>query len=171
MTIDEIVEKLKSKYLIELQPTKPDPSIKVESKDIAHVIKMLKEELNFETIANLGGIDFPQNNQLCVFYHLFSYTHKFTVCLKVFLPRDMPSVPTVSHLYKGANWLERETYDMYGIIFTDHPDLCRILCPDDWEGFPLRKDYQTPDYYNGMPVPLYFDNAGTPSAPLGEKEA
>ncbi|MYF99827.1 NADH-quinone oxidoreductase subunit C, partial [Candidatus Poribacteria bacterium] len=62
-------------------------------------------------------------------------------------------IPTVSHIWKTADWHERETYDLYGILFEGHTDLRRILLPDDWEGFPLRKDYQEPDFYRGMRVP------------------
>ena len=78
--------------------------------------------------------------------------------MKAYLPREgTPSIATISDIYKAANWHERETYDMFGIQFTGHPDHRRILCPEDWVGHPLRKDYVAPDYYNGMPVPLYFE--------------
>ena len=62
-------------------------------------------------------------------------------------------IPSVANLWRTANWHEREAYDLLGIKFTDHPELKRILLPEDWEGHPLKKDYETPDFYNGMPVP------------------
>ena len=83
------------------------------------------------------------------------------VALKVYLPREeAPKVRSVTDLYKSGNWMEREAYDLFGIHFEGHPDHRRILMPPDWVGAPLRKDYVTPDYYNGMPVPLFFDEPG-----------
>ncbi|MCB0416267.1 MAG: NADH-quinone oxidoreductase subunit C [Bdellovibrionales bacterium] len=161
VTVQDVFEKLKAKFpahIVELSDTKPDPYIKVEAGGIREVIQALRDEFEFQTVANLGGIDYIEEKQFAVFYHLFSYTHKVVVPLKVFLPReDGVSLPSVASVYKAANWLERETYDMYGIHFEGHPDMRRILCPEDWEGYPLRKDYKTPDYYRGIPVPLYFE--------------
>ena len=77
--------------------------------------------------------------------------------LKVRLPRgdenNLPKVDSVCSVWKAANFQERECYDMMGVEFNNHPDLRRILCPEDWEGYPLRKDYEEPDYYRGVPVP------------------
>lgn len=162
MTFDEAFEKLKAQFPhanLEKQDTKPDPSVKVAAEHIVEVLRYLKDQLQFETLANLGGLDYPKLPALCVFYHPFSYTHKLSICLKVYLPRQTGQrIPTVCGIYKAANWLERETYDMFGTEFSDHPDLRRILCPEDWVGYPLLKDYSSPDYYQGMPVPLYFED-------------
>ncbi len=73
--------------------------------------------------------------------------------LRVSVPLDDPHVPSVSRVWRTAEWHEREAFDMYGVVFDDHPDLRRILLPEDWVGYPLRKDYATPEYYNGMRVP------------------
>lgn len=169
MTFDEIHDKLKAKFpsaILEKTDTKPDPSLKIEPAQIHDVLLYMRDSLGFETLGNLGGVDYPKIPALCVTYHPVSYTHRMVVCLKVYLPRPQgnevgASVRSVCDIYKAANWFERETYDMYGIRFEGHPDLRRILMPPDWEGFPLRKDFVTPDYYNGMPVPLYFENAET----------
>jgi NADH-quinone oxidoreductase subunit C len=75
------------------------------------------------------------------------------IVLKVDVPADHPRCRSVEAVWKTANWHEREAFDLYGIVFEGHPDLRRILLPDDWEGYPLRKDYQVPEYYNGMKVP------------------
>jgi NADH-quinone oxidoreductase subunit C len=72
--------------------------------------------------------------------------------LKVQLDRETPVVPSLVPLYKAADWHEREAYDMYGIVYTDHPDLRRILLPEDWPGYPMRKDYEFPDEYQGIPL-------------------
>jgi len=72
--------------------------------------------------------------------------------LKVQLDRENPSVISLVSLWKAADWHERETYDMYGIVYQDHPDLRRILLPEDWPGYPMRKDYEFPDEYQGIPL-------------------
>lgn len=164
MTLDDVLSKLQGQFSGAIQgkdETKPDASIKVDGAKIHAVAKYLRDELNFESLSCISGVDFPALPAYALVYHFFSYTHKFMLTIKVLLPRqDGVSVPSLTDLYKGANWLERETYDMIGITFTGHPDHRRILCPEDWEGYPLRKDYKTPDYYNGMPVPLFFEEEG-----------
>lgn len=97
---------------------------------------------------------------LRVVYHLSSLRREgelwrtFHRCaLRVDAPLDDPRVPTVSRVWRSADWHEREGFDLMGIVFEGHDDLRRILLPDDWEGHPLRKDYKVPDYYNGMKVP------------------
>ncbi len=160
MTFDEVFEKLKTKFpdaILAKEETKPDPAVKIEPSKIKEILAFMRDELKFETLGCISGVDYPKIPALCVVYHPTSYTHKTIVALKAYLPRtEEPSIPTVTDLFKGANWLERETYDMFGIRFTGHPDHRRILCPEDWVGYPLRKDFKSPDYYNGMPVPLYF---------------
>ncbi len=162
MNFDDIQKHILAKFpkaILERQETKPDPSLKIAPDQIHSVVKYLRDELNFETLGNLSGVDYPSLPALCAVYHPVSYTHKLVVCLKVYLPREeAPRIASICDLYKAANWMERETYDMYGIHFDGHPDHRRILMPNDWVGYPLRRDYVTPDYYNGMPVPLYFDD-------------
>ena len=92
--------------------------------------------------------------KLGVVYNLHSMKHKHRITLRVELPdRNNAHVPTVAPLFGTADWHEREAYDMMGIVFDGHPDLRRILCPDDWEGWPLRKDYVVQEYYRGLKVP------------------
>jgi len=119
----------------------------------------MKNQLQFETLACITGLDYPKIPAYCVAYHPTSYTHSMIVTLKAYLPReDGISLQSISDIYNAAIWLERETWDLLGIKFENHPDLRRILLPEDWTGFPLRKDYVTPDYYNGIPVPLTFND-------------
>jgi NADH-quinone oxidoreductase subunit C len=98
----------------------------------------------------------PEAASLEVLYHLYSIPHHHSLVLKVSLPREqpegMPTLPSVTPIWRGANWLEREVYEMYGINFEGHPDLRKLLLPADWEGYPLRKDYQAQTYYRGIKV-------------------
>ncbi|MDB9314886.1 NAD(P)H-quinone oxidoreductase subunit J [Spirulina sp. CS-785/01] len=98
-----------------------------------------------------GGYDLGPGKELVSFYHLIKVADDVTepeeVRIKVFLPRDNPKVPSLYWIWKGSDWQERETYDMYGIEFEGHPNLKRLLMPEDWRGWPLRKDYISPDFY------------------------
>jgi NAD(P)H-quinone oxidoreductase subunit J len=98
------------------------------------------------------GYDSGAGSDLVSTYHLAKLTDNpetkpEEVKVKVFLPRNDPKVPSVYWIWKSADWQERETYDMYGIIYEGHPNLKRILMPEDWVGYPMRKDYITPDFY------------------------
>lgn len=98
-----------------------------------------------------GAYDSGPGNELVSFYHLIKVSDNADrpdeVRVKVFLPRENPSVPSVYWIWKTADWQERESYDMYGIVYEGHPNLKRILMPEDWVGWPLRKDYISPDFY------------------------
>ena len=85
-------------------------------------------------------------------YHLYSYPLRHEAVLKVSVPRDRPRLPSAADLWHNANWLEREQYDLLGVVFDGHPDLRRLLLPDDWVGHPMRKDYQEAAEYRGMPT-------------------
>ena len=110
-------------------------------------------DLQFDSLMNLSGVDEPKAGLLSVYYHLESTKLKHKITLKVSTDRNKPEVTTVTEVWKGADWHEREAYDMFGIIFLNHPDLRRILMPYDWDaGYPLRKDYENPEFYLGMKV-------------------
>ncbi len=98
-----------------------------------------------------GAYDLGLGKELVSFYHLLKVADNITepqeVRIKVYLQRDNPTVPSVYWIWRGADWQERECYDMYGIIYEGHPNLKRILMPEDWIGWPLRKDYVSPDFY------------------------
>ena len=111
-------------------------------------------KLKFNYMACLTGVDYPAEEKLgiiCNFESLALFNHKLAV--KVKCARDGGSIPSVACVWHTANWHEREAYDMFGMTFTGHPELRRILCPDDWEGYPLRKDYKVQDQYHGIKVP------------------
>ena len=94
----------------------------------------------------------PQTNTMEVIYNLYSIPYNLHLMLKVVLPREQLEIDSVASVWRTADWLEREVFDMYGIHFTNHPDLRRILMPADWEGYPLRKDYQNPQYYRDIKI-------------------
>jgi NADH-quinone oxidoreductase subunit C len=133
-----------------------DPWIEVDAEILPEVAKFLKntpeQNLSFDSLHLLGADHIAEKEQIVATYHLYSFQEDDWVILKVFVPEDEPVIPSLTDIYPGANWHEREAYDLMGIRFTDHPDLRRILLPNDWEGHPLRKDYTFPLYYRGLPV-------------------
>jgi len=124
--------------------------IKVEP-DLLLPISQALYEQGFNYLQCQGAYDLGAGKELVSFYHLVKLTDDGTpieeIRVKVFLPRDNPKVPSVYWIWKAADWQERESYDMYGIIYEGHPNLKRILMPEDWVGWPLRKDYISPDFY------------------------
>ncbi|AKG23146.1 NAD(P)H-quinone oxidoreductase subunit J [Calothrix sp. 336/3] len=105
----------------------------------------------FNCLQCQSGIDLGPGQELVSMYHLIKIGDNVTqaeeVRVKVFLPRENPSVPSVYWIWRTADWQERETFDLYGIVYEGHPNLKRILMPEDWVGYPLRKDYISPDFY------------------------
>lgn len=101
----------------------------------------------------LTGIDLGVEEPLQVRYNLHSMQYRHKVEIWITTARANPRIPSVETVWRMADWFERETYDMYGIEFEGHHDLRRILCPEDWEGWPLRKDYETQETYHGIVVP------------------
>lgn len=112
--------------------------------------------LEYNFLSDVTGIDYlPQEPRFGVVYHLYSMLHNRSLRLKVLLSAENPIVPSVIPVYAAANWFEREIYDLLGIMFTDHPDLRRLLMPEDWDGHPLRKDY--PLGYETVQFSFNFD--------------
>ena len=156
-TATEIREKLEGRFPGKVKKAVLEainPFLVVETSAIAEIGTWLRDEpeLVFDMLHCLSGVDYPEEEKLEVVYHLYSLEHRHWIILKVELPRDAPRVPTVENVWKTANWHERETYDLYGIVFEGHSDLRRILLPDDWEGHPLRKDWEWPESWHGIPV-------------------
>lgn len=110
------------------------------------IVKYLKEE-GFNYLMNLCGTDYKDSIE--VIYHLYALEAKTKLTLKVKLGREKPEVASITPLHPGADWQEREAFDLLGVSFTGHPNLTKILLPYDWEGYPLRKDYsRKPDQYD-----------------------
>jgi NADH-quinone oxidoreductase subunit C len=120
-----------------------DLSVYVRPNAIVEVARFLRDDsdLRYNFLENLCAVDYlGRDPRFEVVYHLLSHPNRHRLALKVGLPESKPNVPTLTGLWTTANWQERETFDMFGIIFDGHPSLERILMPDDWEGYPQRKD-------------------------------
>ncbi len=119
----------------------------VKPSDIVSVARYLRDTkgLIYNYLSDISSVDYyPDYNRpgrFGVCYHLYSMLYNRRLSLKVFLQEDEPVVPTLTALWEAANWLEREIYDLMGIAFEGHPDLRRVLLPEDWDGHPLRRDY------------------------------
>jgi NADH-quinone oxidoreductase subunit C len=147
-----------------------DPWIEVLPRSLADVCRFLRDEprLRFDVCNCVTAVDYSHADPkqaskaewepcLEVVYHLTSLKHRYRLVLKVKTPRwkedrlgCLPEVPSISGIWRTAHWHEREVFDLSGVQFTGHPDLRRILCPEDWEGHPLRKDYEMPMEYHGI---------------------
>jgi NADH-quinone oxidoreductase subunit C len=133
-------------------------SVTVAPTHIFDVCKNLKEstEFHFHVLHVISGTDFPATGEIEVAYILSSYSKNLELILKTRLPRgdknNLPKLNSVVKVWTAANFQERECYDMIGVDFVGHPDLRRILCSDGWDGHPLRKDYVTPEKFQGMVI-------------------
>ena len=135
---------------IELVDRAHTQAVFVSPEDSFGLLRVLKteKELQFDCLMNQTAVH--MEDQFLVYWHLYSYTYLHEICVETAVPLDSPVVDSVVSLWNSANWLERETFDLFGINFKDHPDLRRIMLPEDWIGHPLRKDYVRPDEYHDM---------------------
>ncbi len=173
MTASEITAILEQQFGPRIKAKKLDtldPYMVVEAADLFEVCRFLRDDprLRFEFLNCISGVDYFEPDpkkapkagfdpHLEVVYHFSSFTHRHRFVIKVLLPRwkdnkpgELPEVPSLTSLWQGANWHEREVYDLSGIWFTGHPELRRILLSEDWVGHPLRKDYEFPLEYHGI---------------------
>ncbi|GAA4692890.1 NADH-quinone oxidoreductase subunit C [Phytohabitans rumicis] len=135
-------------------------TLHIKPERIAEVCQVMRDDeaLRFELCSSVSGADYlgTDDRRLHVIYQLTSMTYRRRVRLEVAVSTDNPRVPSVTSVYPTADWQERETYDFFGVVFEGHPNLTRILMPDDWEGFPQRKDYPlggVPVEYKGAEIP------------------
>jgi NADH-quinone oxidoreductase subunit C len=173
MTSAEITAVLEQQFGDRIKGKKADaidPFVVVEPANLLEICRFLRDDsrLRFELLNCISGVDYLEPDAKKapkagfephgeVVYHLQSFTHRHRFVLKVILPRwkgektgELPEVPSVTSLWKTADWHEREVYDLSGVWFTGHPDLRRILLSEDWVGYPLRKDYEFPLEYHGI---------------------
>jgi NADH-quinone oxidoreductase subunit C len=145
------VENLKAKnaaWVEEVIDAFGEVSIVVPREAVVDVCKTLRDEHQFDLLADLCGADRgpEEDPRFVVNYHLFSTKHYGRLRVKVRVSEDDAKIHTVSHLWRTADWHERETYDLFGVVFENHPDLRRILLPSDFDGHALRKDYPLRGY-------------------------
>ncbi len=133
--------------------------VKVSKENFPEIILYLRDEngLFFDYLSCITGLDNPENETFEVIYRLYSIPYDKHLDIKIELDKTeknelSQAIPSITKLYRSANWMEREVYDMYGIPFEGHPDLRRILMPADWIGYPLRKDYKTSEKYHGITI-------------------
>ena len=134
-------------------------TLHVKREKLVEVCMVLRDKLRFEMCLGVNGVHYPDQSgrELHAVYPLLSITHNRRMRIEVSCPDSDPHIPSVVEVWAGNNWHERETYDMFGIIFDGHPALTRILMPDDWQGHPQRKDYAL----NGIAVE--YKGAETPA--------
>ncbi len=165
MTPEETCELLRTQFgeaIVSTEATGCRPFVRVAGGSWPEVAAFLRDDsrLSFNMLRCISALDLLADDQLACVYdlmhvplepltELITRTREFAV--RVVTDRNEPTIPSVAHVWPAADWHEREAFDMMGIQFTDHPDLRRILCPEDWEDYPLRKDYAFPMGYHGIP--------------------
>lgn len=154
-----IQEKLGEEAFIAVEETGLQLALIINKDYIASVALLLRdtEGFYFDFLSNITAVDYHPENRFTIVYHLASIPYQTQLVLKVHLTNErdtelLPELPSVASVWRTADWHEREAFDLMGVFFTGHPDMRRILLPDDWEGFPLRKDYQESEMYHGIAI-------------------
>jgi len=164
---DEVMDALEEAYpgfddaIERVVVDRGEMTLHIRPERIAEVCQIMRDDasLRFEFCSSVSGVDYlgePDGRRLHAVYHLVSMTYRRRIRLEAAVSVDRPQLPSVTAVYPTADWQEREAYDMFGIVFDGHPNLTRILMPDDWEGFPQRKDYPLggiPVEYKGAEIP------------------
>ncbi|MCX6214749.1 NADH-quinone oxidoreductase subunit C [Spirosoma sp.] len=160
MTFSETTDLLSARFGAAIQPNTQNlqPYLTVPVEQLVDICQFLRndEQLFFDLLACITAIDNGANaNTMEVVYNLTSIPYEHNLMMKIVVPRNMngtalPSVPSIAHVWRTADWHEREAFDLVGIHFSGHPDLRRILLPTDWVGHPLRTDYQEEEQYHGI---------------------
>ncbi len=155
-----LIDKFGTEVIIGEETGGLQPALLIEPTRIAEVCLELRNnpKTYFDFLSSITGVDYgTEANRFGAVYHLASMPYQTQLTLKVSVENnrshdDLPTFPSITSVYRTADWHEREAYDLVGIFFEGHPDLRRILLPDDWEGYPLRKDYKTAEYYKGIKI-------------------
>ena len=162
--VPEVIDALRTEFgddIHDVDRYANEDTVYVEKKRIQDICRYLKEEEDFEYFVDLGGIDnFTDEDRYEVFYNIVSVERQKRIRLKVRVDEDDMRVPSVTDIYRAANWNEREAYDMFGFEFVDHPDPRRMYMPEDFEYHPLRKEFPQLGVPGSLPLP--------PQTPDGE---
>jgi NADH-quinone oxidoreductase subunit C len=157
MTHDDCLGKVKSAFpssVISTHEYRGEQTLVIHKDDIVRVCEFLKNACSFDALRDLFGLDMNTSvDRFFVVYNLYSITARDRIRLKVPVDEKDLNVPTVTGIWSTANFHERETYDMFGINFTGHPDLRRIYMPEEFEYFPLRKDFPLMGISDSIPLP------------------
>lgn len=170
MTSQQIVAIIQQQFGEKIAAAHADgkhPRVHCQAENWLALARFLHDDprLKLDWLACASGIDYVADDMLCMVYDLWSFELRHRFAVKVYTPRSRPNIPSVRDLWPASDWHEREAYDLLGIHFQNHPDLRRILCADDWEGHPLRKDYQFPREYHGIPASVELDWQQQPDYP------
>jgi len=152
LTNDLVIERIKGQFgsdILSVETPYDLITMEVSSNKMHEIVDWLKkdETLKIAFLTNLGGVHYPEQKgrEFAIVYHLQSMMNNFRIRLKAYVPIENPEIDSLVDIYVGANWMERETYDFYGIIFKGHPNLTRILNEDSMDYFPMRKEYRLED--------------------------
>jgi NADH-quinone oxidoreductase subunit C len=152
-----VIDKLKAEFkdAIKLEaPRKFRLTVVVDKENLEKVAGYLRDELKFDRVVSVSGIHLPREGSFEIVYHLSARKGGNIVALKTKVPVEKPMLPSLTPLFASANWHERETHEMLGVVFKAHPDLGRLLLQEDWEeGYPLRRDFS---------LSKYIDREGSP---------
>ena len=150
----QVAVALEKKFPGSLDTEDVNGHIQMKGEQWYEAAQYLRDNLDFlfDSLQCVTGYDFGENEDLEVRYNLHSMTHNHAIEIRIKTDRNNPKVPSVEQVWRIGDWFERETYDMYGIEFEGHSNMTRILCPEDWAGWPLRKDYETQESYHGIVV-------------------
>jgi NADH-quinone oxidoreductase subunit C len=167
LTFEQVHQRLTAEFgeaIGPIQPAKKDAFCTFAPARLLEICRFLKSEpdLSFDFLEDLTATDHPKQNLIKIVYHFYSYRHRQMFIGKVEVNRPDAEVDTVESVWKAANWMEREVYDLFGVRFKGHSDMRRVLLPDDWIGSPLRKDYSEAGGYRDIsnvrdnPLDLYL---------------
>lgn len=171
MTPTEIANRITEKFgdaILASFPEDRHPRVEVMAEHWRALAEFVYQDkdIALDFLGCLSAVDYVADNQFGSVYDLRSHQHGHWFAVKVLVDRDKPTIPSVMDLWPAADWHEREAYDMMGIVYEGHTDLRRILLPEDWVGFPLRKDYVFPREYHGIPGTYELDWQQKPDYPI-----
>ncbi|MBD1422827.1 NADH-quinone oxidoreductase subunit C [Sphingobacterium chuzhouense] len=156
---DLITTHIGEQAIVRIEEEHLHPILVINDSDLVKIAFLLRdtEGYYFDFLSNISTLDYYPDYRFAVVYHLSSIPYQTQLTLKVEIENDrrldnLPEIPSVSAVWRTADWHEREAFDLMGIFFTEHPDLRRILLPDDWQGYPLRKDYEDAETYHGIAI-------------------